>query len=206
MVEPEFHEPNSSYKQYVEKYWTKILETPNDQNPATDPDGSRHDVTTDPVYLACSMIGTVTRKLPDISGEQNIFIAVNPVEICERELRSGENEDDLHKHAKKDEDTASKAILEIDGKKYLQSKEKNNLLDDRYRIRNVGPFEVEIPDNPLEGLGYAGKCKVAADGYYVMIKPLAPGPHTIRYVAKVDGPHGESAPWEQDVTCTFNVK
>jgi hypothetical protein len=197
MVEAEIDPPNSSYKGHVEKYWKKILGTPNDQNPATDLDGTRHDVTTNPVYLACSMIGTVTRNLPDISGDKSFFIPVNPVEVCERELDPGENENDLKKHAREDEDTATNVALTIDGKDY-------NLKDDRYRIRH-GPFEVVIPPNPLEGLEPPGACKAAADGYYVMIKPLAPGPHTIRFVAGVKEPHKESEPWEQDVTYKFNV-
>jgi hypothetical protein len=199
MIEDEFYPLKSSLKQHIEKYWKKILETPNDQNPATDPDGSRQDVTTNPVYLACSMIGTVTRNIPDISGDKSIFVPVNPVEICERELDPGENENDLIKHAEEDENSATKVTLTIDGKEY-------NLEDKRHRFAHVGPFDVVIPDKPLDGLEPPGKCKAVADGYYVIINPLAPGPHTIRIVGGVNKPHKELNPWEQDITYKFNVK
>jgi hypothetical protein len=198
MVEAEFYPLKSSLKEHVEKYWKKILETPDDQNPATDPDGSRHDVTTNPVYLACSMIGTVTRNLPDISSDKSIFVPVNPVEICERELDPGENENDLKKYAEKDEDSATNVTLIIDDKKY-------NLKDIKHRIGHVGPFEVVIPEKPLDWLEPSGKCKAVADGFYVIINPLAPGPHTVRFQGRVDSPHKEPKPWEQDVTYKFNV-
>ncbi len=198
MVEAEFYPPKSSLKEHVVKYWKKILETPNDQNPATDPDGSRHDVTTNPVYLACSMIGTVTRNLPDISGDKSIFVPVNPVEICERELDADENENDLKEHAKKDEDSATNVSLIIDEKKY-------DLKDKGHRIGHVGPFDVMIPEKPLDWLDPPGKCKAVADGYYVIINPLAPGPHTIRFVAEVREPYKDPVPWQQDVTYKFNV-
>lgn len=198
MVEAEFYPPKSSLKEHIQKYWTKILETPNDQNPATDPDGSRHDVKTNPVYLASSMIGTVTRNLPDISSDKSIFVPVNPVEVCERELDPGETENDLKKYAEMDENSASNVALIIDGKNY-------NLKDVQHRIDQVGPFEVVIPEKPLHGLEPAGKCKVVADGFYVIINPLAPGPHTVRFQARVDSPYKEGESWEQDVTYKFNV-
>jgi hypothetical protein len=196
MVEHEFYEPDSSYNQHVEQYWKKILETPKDENPVTDRTGEKHDVTTNPVFLASSFIGNVTRKL-SVSRDKSFFIAVNPVEVCERELDPGENENDLKKHASEDEDSATTAKLTIDNVDY-------DLKDKKYRIRE-GLFQVEIPENALEGLEPAGRCKVAADGYYVKIKPLSPGTHTIKIVGEVDHPHKEERPWKQDVTYILDV-
>jgi hypothetical protein len=199
MVEAEFYPPKDSLKEHIQNYWKKIFETPNEQNLATDPDGSRHDVTTNPVYLASSTIGPVTRKLPDISGDKSFFAAVNPVGICDRELDPGESENDLKKYAKDDEDTATSVSLTIDDKKY-------DLKDIKHRTGHVGPFDIMIPDKSLSGLEPPGQSKAVADGYYVIINPLSPGPHTIRFQAGVDKPHKESQPWEQDVTYTFKVK
>lgn len=199
MVEAEFYPPKNSLKEHVQNYWRKILETPKDQNLTTDPDGSRHDVTADPVYLASSMIGPVTRNLPDISRDKSFFVAVNPVVVCDRELDPGEGEEHLKKYAQNDEDTATRVSLTIDDKNY-------DLKDMKHRTGHVGPFDIIIPDRSLAGLEPAGKGKAVADGYYVIINPLDPGPHTIRLQGGVDRPHKESQPWEQDVTYRFNVK
>lgn len=190
-------------EEHVQIYWTKIFETPKDQNPATDPDGSRHDVTTNPVYCACDMIAKepVIRTL-DISADKSIFIPVNDVGVSERELNPGENEKHLKGHAKKDEDSATDVKLTIDDKVY----DLKDLKDKQYRIGDpIGPFEVVIPDNPLDGLEPPGKCLAVADGYYVIIKPLAPGPHTIKIEAGVSKPHKENEPWYEDVTYKLNV-
>jgi hypothetical protein len=196
MVEHEFHEPDSSYNQHVEEYWKKILETPKDENPLTDRTGEKHDVTTNPVFLASSFIGNVTRKLA-VSRDKSFFIAVNPVEVCEHELESGENENDLKKYASEEQDSATTAKLTIDNVDY-------DLKDKKYRIRQ-GLFEVEIQENTLEDLEPAGRCKVAADGYYVKIKPLNPGRHTIKIVGEVEHPHNDDKPWKQEVTYIIDV-
>jgi len=192
-------------EEYVQKYWTKIFETPKNENPATDPDGSRHDVNTNPVCLACDMTGKgkpVIRTLANISADKSIFIPVNDVGVSERELDPGENVNHLKGHAKKDEDSATHVKLTIDGKVY----DLKDLKDKQYRIGNpIGPFEVVIPDNPLDGLEPPGKAMAVADGYYVIIKPLAPGQHTIKIEAGVSKPHREKEPWAQDVTYIINV-
>ena len=192
-------------EEHVQEYWKNIFETPKDKNPAIDPDGSRHNVNTNPVCLACDMTGEgkpVIRTLANISADKSIFIPVNDAGVSDRELDPGENVNDLKGHAKKDEDSATDVKLTIDGKVY----DLKDLKDKQYRIGNpIGPFEVVIPDNPLDGLEPPGKAMAVADGYYLIIKPLAPGEHTIRIVAGVSKPHKENEPWKEDVTYKINV-
>jgi hypothetical protein len=200
MVGHEFHQPGSFFKEHVEEYWKKMLETPKDRNFATDRTGDNHDVNTNPVFLGDSLVGPVTRSLK-VSGDKSFFIPINAIEVCERELEKGElekgeNESLLQKHVDDDQKSASIAKLTIDGTEY-------DVKDERYRIRNS--FEVDIPKNALDGLGDAGKCKAKSYGYYVMLKPLSPGKHIINIVAQVDDPYREEKPWKKDVTYEIDV-
>jgi len=190
-------------EEHVQKYWTKLYQTPKDKNPALDPDGSNHDVDTDPVYCACDMTGKgepVTRTL-NISADKSIFIPVNDVGVSDRE-HPGEDANGLKKQAREDEDNATKVKLTIDHDDFDLQDFKNK----KFRIRNpIGPFEVVIPTDPIDGLEPPGPAMMVADGYYVIIKPLPPGDHTIRIEAGVSKQHKKSGPWYEDVTYKIHV-
>jgi hypothetical protein len=181
-------------------YWQGILGTPSNSNPSTDPDGSKHNVETNPVYLASTARGKSNRKLKAISSDKSIFIPVNPVVISEPEVPN-HSVQECNKYAKEDEDTASVANLTIDGAKYT-------LKDLQHCRVHTQAFDVNIPPNGVQNLPH-GKCKAVADGYYVIIKPLPVGSHTIRFEGKVENPAIESERephWDQDITYDFEVK
>ena len=182
----------------VIKYWQNILGTPINKNPATDPDGSRHDVSTTPVYFASHARGQVSRKLNDISAGKSIIVPINPVSIAQPHVPSG-SVDDCKKHAREDEDSASEASITIDDGVTFTLKELQ-----RCRV-HTQPFEVDVPENAIADTP-PGRWKAVADGYYVKIKPLPPGPHKINFKGKVDRPYKEDAPWFQDITYHFTVK
>ena len=183
---------------YIITYWKDILETPMDRNKGADPDGSRVDVDTNPVYLAATVRGTARRhNVRDISPNKSIFIPINPVAVPEPEATPNHTVQDCKQNAKDDEDSAEEVTLTIDGAQYS--------MNDLRRCRQTGPFDVVIPPNAIAGLP-PGPCKAVADGYYVLLKPLPPGQHEINYKAKVRRPHNENAPWGQDVTYRFKVK
>jgi hypothetical protein len=185
----------------VIKYWQDILAKPIDNNPATDDDGSKHDVSTDPVYLASGAKGQVNRKLKDISAGKSIIIPVNPVLVAEPHVPSG-SVNDCKKYAKEDEDTASEATVTIDDGVICT-------LKDLQQCRvHTQPFDVDVPKNGIADTP-AGRWKAVADGYYIKLKPLPPGPHKINFKGTVDEPYGKEkvdAPWFQDITYNFSVK
>jgi hypothetical protein len=191
-------------EEYVQTYWTRLFETPKDQNPALDPNGSKHKVDTNPVYCACDMTGEgrpVFRTL-NITSNQSIFIPANDVGICDRE-HPGENADQLKHRAQKDEDSATHVKLTIDNEDF----QLKDVKDRQFRIGNpIGPFEVVIPNNPLDGLDPPGKAMAVADGYYVIIKPFVPGQHTIRIEAGVGNAHKSNNAWNENITYTLNVR
>jgi hypothetical protein len=58
-------------------------------------------------------------------------------------------------------------------------------------------FEVELPND----------LRYVADGYWVLVKPLKPGQHTIRFAGRIDaGPFAVEGPFEVEVTYHINVK
>jgi hypothetical protein len=68
---------------------------------------------------------------------------------------------------------------------------------------NGGAFTLDIaPDTLWTDFGYSPGPRYPnlADGYYVMVKPLKPGEHTLRFTADVDG---ETA---QDMTYHLTVQ
>lgn len=190
-------------EEHVQKYWTNLYQTSKDKNPALDPNGTRHIVDTDPVYLACDMTGKDEPVLRTIyiSADKSVFIPVNDVGVSDRE-HPGADANDLKRRAKKDEDSATKVKLTIDDDEY----DLKDLKNKKYRIGDpIGPFEVVIPDNPLDGLEPPGPAMVVADGYYLIIKPFPPGEHTIRIEARVNEQHKEPGPWEEHVTYKIHV-
>ncbi len=196
----EFNPPDHASEEDIIAYWQKMLGKPINQNPGLDPDGTRQDVSTDPVFLSCNVGGgIVVRNIRSISRDKSLFIPVNPVEICEPEANSSD-EAELRRIAKEDEDSANKekTTLTIDKKVY----DFNDL--QRFR-KSTGPFYVEIPSNGLPNLR-PGSFKAVADGFYVMIKPPLPtGRHTIRFQGRVEKAGTPPSPWEQDVTYNFDV-
>jgi hypothetical protein len=175
----EFH---AADKQHVVNYWTRILQTPEDQNPINE-----NDLSANPIYLIGNFGGTTNNRLPNpISSKQSIFVPVNPVVISEPEASP---DTDLEGIAEKDESSASQADLEVDGEKY-------NVQDPKFRV-DTGRFPVGPPTGP---------CKAAADGYYVVIDPLPPGEHKIIFEAKVEKPYKETSPWRSRNTYTFEVR
>jgi hypothetical protein len=175
----EFH---AAEKQHIINYWSRLLKTPEGQNPTNE-----NDLSGNPYYLIGNFGGTTNTRLPNpISSKQSIFVPVNPVAISEPEANP---ETDLEGIAEADENSASQADLEIDGEKY-------NVQDTKYRV-GTGRFPVNPPTGP---------CKAAADGYYVVIDPLPPGEHKIIFEGKVDNPYKETVPWRSTNTYTFEVK
>ena len=159
-------------EQHVIKYWKGMLSNP-----------SEHD-SPDIVFLKCNVKGgSDTRNLAIPTGKK-IFVPVNPVAVTENE-KPGKNKQERKKFAKDDEDTASKAILTIDGDTY-------DIKERRFR-QETDDFDV-------------GSYKAVADGFYVIIDPLPAGQHRVRFQGKVDDAQVGSSPWEQDVTYNIEVR
>jgi hypothetical protein len=180
----------------VIEYWQYILGKPIAKNPTTDPDGSKHDVTTNPVFLASNATrGPANRTLRDISADKSMVAAVNPCVVAQPHVPSG-SLNDCKKFAEEDEDSAKTATLTIDGTTI-------DLKELGYRVK-TRPFDVDVPENAIHNTP-PGRWKAVADGYYIKLKQLTPGRHRINFKGEVDTPYNEKPPWDQDITYQFTV-
>jgi hypothetical protein len=108
-------------------------------------------------------------KVPPGKG---LFIPVSPMEISDKEAPNRSIED-LHKIAKKDQDSVTSLYLKIGNKEYSRQ----DL--EKYRT-STEEFEVTFPKNAIFG-ATEGISKAVADGYYVTTQPLEKGNYTILY-------------------------
>jgi len=103
---------------------------------------------------------------------KGLFIPVSQMEISDKDAPNRSIED-LHKIAKKDQDSVTSLYLKINDKEYTRQELS------KYRIPTED-FEVSFPKNPIFGVT-EGISKVVTDGYYIITEPLKKGNYTILY-------------------------
>jgi hypothetical protein len=184
----------------VEQFWKNILDDPVPQNAMNDNNGTRWqnaqggNVLYFPGNDAQNHTRVITQSVP---SNKRLCIAVNPVIITDHEAGSNTG---LAGLAQKDENSASKANLTINGQRF-------DLIALNYRCANGG-FQIRAPPaGTLWGIPN-GPHDAAADGYYTIIEPLDPGDYTMEIDAQVDDPFPFNQPpvaWTSKVTYNFKV-
>jgi hypothetical protein len=174
LADAEIH--GASLGEWHGRYWQWVASFPVGENPAQDPTGERcgHGQT-DPVFF-------VPRTMPPctVPGGVAIFLPIAGTECstAEEPPFHGEDEEELMACAAADAERYTNISVTVDGE----------ALPDIDRYRATSPvFTLQLPkDNILvvpEGTGRA-----VADGYAVVLAPLAPGEHeVIVHVEVVDG-------------------
>jgi hypothetical protein len=109
--------------------------------------------------------------------------------------------DDLHRIAKKDQDSVTSLYLKIGDNVY----NRENLTS--YRM-HTSEFGVIFPKNAVFGVLEPGPSKAVADGYYVITEPLAKGNYTIAYKSSLICPGTDCMEpnFAQDVKYTIIAK
>jgi hypothetical protein len=165
-----------SYEEHVKNFWKWIISFPIDKSPWNDATGANCDngqskTNSSVFYLSGNGGGTSVRTCKVPAGK-GLFIPVSPMEVSDKEAPNRSVED-LHKIAKKDQDSVTSLYLKINDKEYSRADLS------KYRI-HPGVIEVTFPKNAIFG-ATEGISKAAADGYYVITEPLAKGTYTIQY-------------------------
>jgi hypothetical protein len=176
ITSPESNPYGLPYEEHIKNFWKYIISIPADKNPWNDRSGDNCSVgqlgTNSSVFYLTGNGGgrfDLTCKVP---AGKALFIPVSPMEISDKEAPNTSIED-LHKIAKKDQDSVTSLYLKIGDKEYkLQDLSK-------YR-KTTGDFEVVYPNNAIFG-ATAGNSKAVADGYYVITEPLPKGNYTVTY-------------------------
>jgi hypothetical protein len=173
---PESKSYGLSYEQHVKNFWKWIISLPQDKNPWADQTGKNCVIgqleTNASVFYLSGNGGGKSERTCTLSAGKGLFIPVSPFEISDKEAPNRSIED-LHKIAKKDQDSVTSLYLKIGNKEYSRQ----NL--EQYRTPTED-FEVIFPNNAIFG-ATEGSSKAVADGYYIITEPLEKGNYTILY-------------------------
>ena len=174
---PESKPYGLSYEQHVKNFWKWLLSIPQDKSPWEDETGENCDIgqletNASTIFYLSSNGGGKSDRVCTLPAGKGLFIPVSPMEISDKEAPNRSIED-LHKIAKKDQDSVTSLYLKINDKEYTRQELS------KYRIPTED-FEVLFPKNPVFGVT-EGISKAVADGYYIITEPLEKGNYTILY-------------------------
>jgi hypothetical protein len=174
---PESKPYGLSYEQHIKDFWKWIISIPQDQNPWGDQTGEncaigQLETNSSTLFYLSGNGGGKSERTCTLSAGKSLFIPVSPMEISDKEAPNRSIEE-LHKIAKKDQDSVTSLYLKINDKEYTRQDLS------KYRIPTE-EFEVTFPKNAIFG-ATEGISKAVADGYYVITQPLEKGNYTILY-------------------------
>ena len=191
------HPYGESYGEWVVDWWQWALSIPADRNPLTDPTGefageSQHG----PVWFVAGTFGDSAERSYKVPVGKALFVPVFvwifgagaydcnpsvpgvPCVVCDLKALAAAN-------------TAAAEVLEVtvDGVRVQNVQ--------RYEASSPEPFSVRYPDNSVVGLPAGRYFPQVADGYWLMLKPLAKGKHDI--TIHVSAPNTSNGPIEFNV-------
>jgi hypothetical protein len=165
-----------SFGKWTERWWRWCLSIPKPHNPAGDTTGehcAKNQEYSDVWFLAGTLGGAAKRKCT-ISKETAILfpIIVDEQSLAEKPSLSSDTE--LEALAKSENGKVLEMSVLIDGIQVPDLRE--------YRIQTKA-FDIVLPENNIWGVK-AGPTRAAADGYWMFLKPLGEGDHTIDFSGK----------------------
>jgi hypothetical protein len=160
-----------AWSQWTVDWWKWVLSIPKSDNPSEDDTGknfSRNQNDPDVLFLAGTKGGRVERKIVIPLGKSILLPVINFTTSFKEEPDLS-TDSDLVRRAKSEIDDIVYKEAAIDGQRV------QNL--ERFRVSSL-PFDITFPENNIFELT-AGKTRGISDGYWLFIKPLAPGNHNI---------------------------
>jgi hypothetical protein len=166
------------YGRWASKWWEWYLSIPKSINPVLDITGKyssvnqpQHDIWFLAGKYADEDSKTFPNRLCTIPRDRSILFPVINCEANPLEYPELATEDDIIKRVSQDEDSIVKKECFVDG---------NSIPPQRIRS-DPDVFELRIiPDNGAS-IKNAGTTLASADGYWVFLKPLSVGKHTISF-------------------------
>jgi hypothetical protein len=201
-----------SYSQWAQAWWTWLISIPADQNPALDTTGQFANLGQDQkvFFLAGTLFGgTFERDVTVPPGTALFFPVVNAVFWAPDDLDDAAffaEQAGLDPTTMTDEELIRFIVnLSMDDPANLQVTIDGKPLRDlaSYRAES-DPFEL-IDTDLIDTLGgeISHPNSAIADGYWLMLNPLAPGQHTIHIVSELD--QGPFAGTSNDITYHLTV-
>lgn len=197
---PEFA-PNSkpfgkTFREWSAEWWQFVLSFPASENPIGDISGEKCMVgQRGPVwFLLGTGGGTVNRRCTVPEGKALFFPVLNLVDVNV----ANQTAEELRAEIGPCVDAVTSLSVTVDNKP-IQN------LQNRARVRSK-VFEITLPEGNLFGIDAGVYSPVVADGFYVMLKPLSVGQHTVRFSGAIAGCPFSPTPFELDVTYELDVK
>jgi hypothetical protein len=162
---------NHTWQYWATRWWEWFLSIPKMRSPAIDITGERSSVEqSDPDvwFLASTINGSTVRTVKIPPGKALLFPIIN-VTISNSENSALKTDTDLISFVNQDIDDIVKKRAKIDGQDLTISED--------YRVKSP-PFNFSYPPDNIFG-AKQGPTRVVGDGYWIFMRPLKPGNHTI---------------------------
>lgn len=166
-----------TYVEHIKNFWKWLLGIPAKESPINDPTGEKcangQSNTNSSVFYLSTNNGGISERTCKVPSGKGLFIPVMLVEWSDKEA-PGASIEELHKSAKKDQDSVNSLYLKIGDKEYKY--------DDLIKYRtHTDVFEVVFPDDGSFGVIEGGVSKAVADGFYILTEPLTKGNYSIHF-------------------------
>ncbi len=166
-----------TFAEHQKNFWKWILEIPANESPVNDRTGEKcangQSNTNSSVFYLSMNIGGISERTCKVPVGKGLLIPVMQVEWSDKEA-PGASVEELHKSAKKDQDSVNSLYLKIGDNEYKYK----DLI--KYRTQ-TDVFDVVFPDNGIFGVIEGGISKVVADGFYIITEPLIKGNYSIHF-------------------------
>jgi len=166
-----------TFAEHEINFWKWILGIPAKESPLNDRTGEKcatgQSNTNSSVFYLSMSNGGITERTCKVPVGKGLLIPVMQVEWSEKEA-PGASVEELHKSAKKDQDSVNSLYLKIGDKEYKYK----DLI--KYRTQ-TDVFEVVFPDIGIFGVIEGGVSKVVADGFYIITEPLTKGNYSVHF-------------------------
>ena len=166
-----------TFAEHEINFWKWILGIPAKESPLNDPTGEKcatgQSNTTSSVFYLSINNGGISERTCKVPVGKGLLIPVMQVEWSDKEA-PGASVEELHKSAKKDQDSVNSLYLKIGDKEYKYK----DLI--KYRTQ-TDVFEVVFPDNGIFGVIEGGVSKVVGDGFYIITEPLTKGNYSVHF-------------------------
>jgi hypothetical protein len=159
-----------SYPEWIARWWQWVLSIPVENNPVNDTTGKNCSINQrGPVWFLAGTVGGVVDRICTIPKEKAVLFPILNHGGTLADSPTIRSEEELLSFATTEMDVISDLEVIVDGVKLSGL--------DRYRIRSP-IFDVVLPEKNLFG-GTPGQTRGASDGYWLFLKPLTKGRHTI---------------------------
>jgi hypothetical protein len=175
VFEPDSNPYNVGYSIWTVRWWNWCLSQPKFTNPVNDRKRTDRNAYNNQIYSSVWFLAGTT----DGNAERECFVPMVRAILCpiiNFEISTAE-EPDLNT----DEALLSRAKDEIDKIENLNVIIDGTRLSDlkKFRVQS-GVFDVNLPEDNIWDVK-PGKTRAAADGYWIFLKPLPKGMHTLQF-------------------------